>query len=977
MSEQNVGADDALQEDALAQALREIERLKAALAASHGAADHGASQAAPAAPASIAIATSGGAVVGNGVRVSNGHFIGRDYIAQLTQIVQGGEREEDVNNSIALYLHVLRQELSGLPLGEIDTQIDRAQREALTLRDVYVPLNTTLHIDAEARLPAWLAEASKQGHLGDDPREVRAPLREFRQISVLEALAAHPRLTLLGNAGSGKSSACAHLLLALADAWAGQAAALEALGADWTHGGLLPIRIVLREFADALPPGARPGAGDLWRHLGAQLRDKGIGFAEDDQRFLQRLALGQGALVVFDGLDECGDLNRQQTVMAAVEAFIETYRERCRFVLTMRPLAWQGQAMTPLRGEYLLDDFDDGQIVEFIERWYSRLPERGWCSVAQAQAKSESLLGARHRPDLAPLAKTPLLLTLMALLHSNRGRLPDDRVDLYHETVELLLRRWSLEEGDERALKQGLEVSEVKWSSVRRVIQQLAFEVHAQSAGREGDLDIRESALLNALRPLFGGSRDKAALMVEYIERRTGLLLGLGHVVENNGPLDNERRFGFPHRSFREYLAACHLAEESPDFEGECRRLAAQAPGHWELALTLAARIAKLSRGARAADALVGGVDVDRFEQRYARRAGPPEWRAARIAGMQLLELGLGDLGSREDTRVILDRVRHWLAAALPLHPDDGGLPAVERAQIGDMLAQLGDPRFDPELLHLPADPHLGFVRIPADPDFRIGTRSADCQRVAEASGEAPRDHEINDQRTPTPEFWIARYPVTVAQFRAFVDDTGFALGDVGALRDADTRPVCGVSWVEANAYVEWLQRQWCEGLALREHPFAARMCSQGWRLMLPGERLWEKAARGSRDGRVFPWGDRPDPERANTNETGIRDSAAVGTFPPTDDGLYDIAGNIWEWTGTEYAPSYSTQERDASERSSAIVVRGGGWYDVGSLASSRFRYRVPAASRRYNVGFRVVLCGSPSWVNRWPGALGAWTRRR
>ena len=911
---------------------------------------------------STRIETSGGAVVGNIVRVGNGHFIGRDYIAQLTQVVQGGEREEDVQNSIALYLHVLRQDLSGLPLGEIDTQIDRAQREALTLRDVYVPLNTTLRIDARTPLSQWLKTAKKLGHMEQGQRDLIASSRRLRHASVLEVLAHHPRLTLLGNAGSGKSSACAHVLLALADAWAGQSDALQALGEDWSHGGLLPIRIVLREFADALPPGAKPGAGDLWRHLGAQLRDKGIGFAEDDHRFLQRLAMQHGALVVFDGLDECGDPGRQQDVMTAVEAFISTYRERCRFVLTMRPLAWQGQGLSPLRGEYALDGFNDAQIVAFIERWYARLPERGWCGAGQAQAKAESLLQARHRADLAPLAKTPLLLTLMALLHSNRGRLPDDRVDLYNETVELLLRRWSLEDGDERTLMQGLEVSDIKWSSVRRVIQQLAFEVHAQSAGREGDLDIRESALLNALRPLYGGSRDKAAVMVEYIERRTGLLLGLGHVAESGDPLDNERRFGFPHRSFREYLAACHLAEESPDFEGECRRLAIEAPGHWELVLALSARIAKLSRGARAADALVGGVDVDRFQQHYGRRAGPGEWRTACIAGLQLLELGVADIVSRDDTRVILDRVRHWLVAALPLHPDDGGLPAVERTQIGDLLAKLGDPRFDPCLLYLPVDPHLGFVRIPADPGFRIGIRKADCERILQVLGAEPDGDQINEEFTPTTEFWIARYPVTVAQFRVFVeatDNDGFKLGDPRTLCDPDNRPARWISLSDALAYIDWLHRRWNSDAILGCNPFVQGVCKDLFRIGLPSEIEWEKSARGGLVKAIFPWGSNRDAERCNYTSTAIGDTSAVGSFPSNAFDLYDMVGNVSEWTRTEHEWGAALGVVDFANAISRNVVKGGGFIIAGFANHCAWRMGAPRDASVHFLGFRVALIRS------------------
>ncbi len=95
------------------------------------------------------------------------------------------------------------------------------------------------------------------------------------------------------------------------------------------------------------------------------------------------------------------------------------------------------------------------------------------------------------------------------------------------------------------------------------------------------------------------------------------------------------------------------------------------------------------------------------------------------------------------------------------------GARAVLRARTGDRLSQLGDPRFDPQRFFLPADDMLGFVRIAADPDFVIGTRSVDRERVARIARGKVYDDEINELPTPTREFHIARYPVTVAQFSA------------------------------------------------------------------------------------------------------------------------------------------------------------------------------------------------------------------
>ena len=339
------------------------------------------------------------------------------------------------------------------------------------------------------------------------------------------------------------------------------------------------------------------------------------------------------------------------------------------------------------------------------------------------------------------------------------------------------------------------------------------------------------------------------------------------------------------------------------------------------------------------------------------------EWRAARVAGLQLRELGAADLGTRPDTQAIRDRVRHWLAAALPLHPDDGGVPAVERAKIGDLLAELGDPRFDPERLYLPADPDLGFVRIPADPAFCIGTRRADRKRVVKAAGDNLSDDEINDTLTPTPEFWIARYPVTVAQFRTFVeadDNDGFVLGDTDALRDPETRPVRWVSWPEARAYADWLQRRLQVSSVFDKHAIAGWVRQHGWTLALPGEREWEKAARGGGDRAVFPWGDTADAERGNYDDTGIADTSAVGSFPGNSFGLHDMVGNVWEWTRTEHGAPYSAPELEASTESSATVVRGGGWLYPRFAARCAYRSGDPLVGRSGDLGFRVVLCCSP-----------------
>ncbi len=132
--------------------------------------------------------------------------------------------------------------------------------------------------------------------------------------------------------------------------------------------------------------------------------------------------------------------------------------------------------------------------------------------------------------------------------------------------------------------------------------------------------------------------------------------------------------------------------------------------------------------------------------------------------------------------------------------------------------------------------------------------------------------------------------------------------------------PVVLVTWEEARDYCEWV----------------------GGRL--PTEEEWERAARGD-DGQSFPWGESPDPYRANVRETGIGSTSPVGLFLEgrSPYGLFDMAGNVWEWTSDDY---------DLDTK----VIRGGAWNMPLESARATVRERSAPLSRMYSIGFRVVF---------------------
>jgi formylglycine-generating enzyme required for sulfatase activity len=876
---------------------------------------------------------------------------------------------------LTAYLDWLINDCAPLKLRAIDLGAARSGRKPLGLTSVYVDLELTLNVpknvslakhvsftclskqESDERLATALAlrTAEMLAHpdhqsksskeladvtVGDLPEKTRLA---SRRVPVLEALALHPRLVLLGAPGTGKSTLSAYLALSLGEVAQGRRKSISRLGKWWKAGPLLPVRVVLREFAASLPKNIQKGhAQHLWDFLKAEL--KRLGLSAQTAELLRQTAQDSGALFLLDGLDEAREASTRERVLEAVTEFAASAGKNCRFLLTTRPYAWEqaAAAQADWPDSYQLAEFSAEQIETFIGHWFQAVQDLGWIGQAEAGEKTANLRQAVQRADMKPLASNPLLLTLMATLLANRMRLPDDRADLYDEVVKLLLQRWSESSGADRGLLDALAIPGLTLDHIREVMQHLAFEAHASCSGQEGVANIHEGELIAALRPLLGDA-GKADLALDYIEKRAGLLLG-------QGPRGHERQYTFPHRTFQEYLAACWLADQ-PDFCQRGADLAHKNPAHWREVLTFAARQAKAGRGVPAADALVHSQPVEEWSKE--NHAGETDWRAAVLAGEQLLEIGLAAVNVREEHRAVRRRVAGWIGALL----EKGALPVPERAKAGIVLGCLGDERPGVGLKN--EVPNIDWIEIPPGP-FKMG------------EGE-----EEHDCKVITQPFAISRFPVTVAQYQAFVDAGGYERKDLNGKRiwtdagwkwkesekisgpgDYDpvfqtpNHPRAGVSWFEALAFCRWLAEQ--VKLPLK----------------LPSEAEWERAGRHA-DGRVFPWGNEEQgiEQRCNMDKTDLGHTNAVGLFPSGNAvcRAADMAGNVWEWTrslwgkelmsasfGYPYKPDDGRENLDAPAEI-LRVLRGGSWFDPAGSARCAYRGGVSPVFRGSCIGFRVV----------------------
>lgn len=188
------------------------------------------------------------------------------------------------------------------------------------------------------------------------------------------------------------------------------------------------------------------------------------------------------------------------------------------------------------------------------------------------------------------------------------------------------------------------------------------------------------------------------------------------------------------------------------------------------------------------------------------------------------------------------------------------------------------------------------------------------------------------------PDYYLAKMPVSNAQYAAFVQATGHHPPErwIGGQPPTgkEDQPVVYVSWHDAVAYCHWLAEE------------------TGRPYRLPSEAEWERGARGS-DGRIYPWGSQRDRERCNT---------AGGKQGGIPDDLLDMAGSVWEWTRSvcDVYPYDPENGREDIRSGVGRVLRGGSWYRNQWYARCTLRYAVYPDARYHYLGFRVAASLSP-----------------
>jgi formylglycine-generating enzyme required for sulfatase activity len=628
-------------------------------------------------------------------------------------------------------------------------------------------------------------------------------------------------------------------------------------------------------------------------------QDRGIDIAAGE---VVKDALDKGlALVMLDGLDEVQAAELRTLVVERVEAFFDHQRTKGnKFIITSRIVGYRDVRVSAGGlKECTLIDFDYDDIVLFLAQW--------------TQAVEQAAQGdSRHAQKDAAAEKAEMLFAL----ERNPGvrQLASNPLLL---TILALMKR------------QGVLLPERRVELYEQYVKTLLRHwILARGLDKRGarDLDVLETTRVLAPLALWMQENSPGAGLVKrravehqleaiYRERKADdperAARQLLRDVHDHASLLLERganEYGFIHLTFQEYLAAMAVAQKGQSDLAPVVDLLAERLGdsrwHEVLLLTIGYMGIVQRRDEAAGDVLLRLIE-----------RGPGEPGAAVVlAGEAVLDTWPG--GVTQQCRAAIE------AALLQTMQDSRGVAPVIRSRAGSLLGALGDPRNLEEMLPVPPG------------TFTMGSDKYE--------DEGPR-HKVR-----VAAFRIAKYPVTNELYARFIAATGYAppshwRGKTPP-REINNHPVVKISWHDARAYCEWLSEV------------------RGEIVRLPTEAEWEKAARGT-DGREFPWGSKPDANRANYNDTKIGYTSAVGCFPEgiSPYGCHELAGSVWEWTSSIYRsyPYESGDGREDTDGTESRTLRGGAWrYDDYGVRCA-CRDDVQPGNWDDGVGFRVVSSGS------------------
>ena len=471
------------------------------------------------------------------------------------------------------YLEQLKARFDDVKFGGIDVEGQEVERSEKLVRIFVMPdvieliqINQALKdLQRKFSIKAQVSDRRAEGLL-KRRRETLQEEQPFCQKFSAQQLLAHSqsrKLVLLGGPGSGKTTLMSYFAVVLAQNTP------EQLGLS-TETDWLPILIRIRDL-DRYPD------MNILTYLQQFTQDLYIDLPPG---FFEYWLRKGKALILLDGLDEVADSSKRSRIVDHIDAFLRQYPQN-RAIVTSRPAGYRPDYFrTDEFSHYQLQPFDDSKIEKFVNHWYeNRFQSK---DPAEGRRRRDSLMKALEGNDqIKLLARNPLLLTVIVLIHRYRAYLPRKRYALYERAIDTLLTAWDAEK--ELQCDWDLEM-------LKRLMQRVAYWVHTR--GSMGDPHqssalIERTELIQELSDYLVEERNikpykakaEAKRFLDHIRNRAGLI--------NEQGLE---RYAFVHKTFQEYLAAEEIRyrQVNEDFQVVLDHIQAHLhDAHWREVLLL------------------------------------------------------------------------------------------------------------------------------------------------------------------------------------------------------------------------------------------------------------------------------------------------------------------------------------------------------------------------------------------------------
>jgi formylglycine-generating enzyme required for sulfatase activity len=747
-------------------------------------------------------------------------------------------------------------------------------------------------------------------------------------------------LVLLGSPGSGKSTFVRYLALCLADwslskeQWTTR---LPEHLSEWEGSWkMVPIVLSLRTLAGCLEAKKSDHTDEstiVFASLQEEMKKGRVTSVKLDVHLKSLLQQG-GTLLLLDGLDEIpleripGHVADRKTTLTALWKFAGVY-DRTPMVLTCRERAFDQKLRNLIGWEVRkIAPFSKDQVGHFVNAWYEEMEKKEQITSEQATKYKKTLIEEiEGKEPLSKMAQNPLLLMMMAWILCNETELPRDRSQLYEHILKLLLGMWDKTQ-DRPGL--GEYIGRPDWSSDRvlPILEELSYMAHKDASSKDGTGRLKRWELSGKLSVFFEQeqvSGDPTSRCLDYFDQRSGLLS-----PDEDGVGKKQSTYVFAHVTLQEHCAGRYLLRRK---DATKQVMQHRQDDRWREPLLLGLGVVERENPSLISTILFNLIDShDEDEQKSPECYQFDLFLAAEIGD----DRGWDHLyaqGVRE-IKQIKRQLKEGLIAVL--NERTNPLPVKERVRTGHLLGKLGDPRFPISLDEWKKT--INTIRNPeghASPEGNEYWRFVPCGEYS--IGGWKRGEQL--VRIPLQAFWIARFPVTVAQYTAFMDAKGYEMEQwwtpngwkwrnechITRPRNWDdpryrgpNQPVVGVSWYEAVAFTRWLNEQ------------ISDQVPTGNAIRLPTDAEWEVVAVHNRQGQRLDKISVPTQDRAIDKECGLDHPAPVGCCPAgmTEWGTLDMPGNVWELMTSSYKayPAKSHEKFEDFARDDYVPRRGQSW---------------------------------------------------